>query len=68
MHGQGKNFTKGDKVFFDTNIIVYAYDISDKKKHEKAVEIVENCLENWNKCYKHTGFARIFCYINEEDT
>lgn len=32
---------RGDKVFLDTNIIVYAYDISDKEKHEKSVEILE---------------------------
>ncbi|MBF0557405.1 MAG: PIN domain-containing protein [Nitrospirae bacterium] len=32
---------KDDKVFIDTNIIVYAYDISDKEKHYKAVEIIE---------------------------
>lgn len=32
---------RGDRVFLDTNIIVYAYDISDKDKHVKAVEIIE---------------------------
>lgn len=32
---------RDDKVFLDTNIIVCAYDISDKEKHEKAVQIVE---------------------------
>jgi len=33
---------KGDKVFLDANIIVYAYDISDKDKHGRAVSILES--------------------------
>lgn len=32
---------RGDKVFLDTNIIVYAYDLSNKEKHAKAIEIIE---------------------------
>ncbi len=36
---------KGDKVFVDTNIIVYAYDASAGKKHKMAVEIMEGL---WN--------------------
>jgi predicted nucleic acid-binding protein len=32
----------GNKVFLDTNIIVYAYDVSAKKKHETAKEILVN--------------------------
>lgn len=31
-----------DKVFIDTNVLVYAYDISAKKKHEVAVSVIEN--------------------------
>ena len=31
---------KDDKVFIDTNVIVYAYDISAGEKHSKAVEII----------------------------
>ncbi|MHB1660756.1 MAG: PIN domain-containing protein [bacterium] len=39
---------KEDKIFVDTNVLVYAFDISAGIKHEKAKEIVENCwrLEN----------------------
>jgi len=29
------------KVFIDTNVIVYAYDISAGEKHSKAVEIIK---------------------------
>jgi len=32
---------KDDKVFIDTNVIVYAYDISAGEKHSKAVEIIK---------------------------
>lgn len=35
----------GNKVFLDTNIIVYAYDVSAEKKHETAKEILINL---WN--------------------
>lgn len=31
-----------DKIFIDTNVLVYAYDISAKKKHEVAVSVIEN--------------------------
>ena len=39
---------KDDKIFIDTNVLVYAFDISAGIKHEKAKKIVENCwrLEN----------------------
>ena len=33
---------KGDRAFLDTNIIVYAYDISNDEKHDKAVKIIED--------------------------
>lgn len=35
----------GDKVFLDTNIIVYAYDKSAGKKHKVASDII---VELWN--------------------
>lgn len=34
-----------NKVFLDTNILVYAYDVSAKEKHESARDIV---LELWD--------------------
>jgi len=39
---------KEDKIFVDTNVLVYAFDISAGIKHKKAEEIVGNCwrLEN----------------------
>ncbi len=37
---QEKNSMKGDKVFLDTNIIIYSYDVSAGKKHEIAQKII----------------------------
>jgi len=37
---QEKNFMQGNKIFLDTNIIVYAYDTSAGKKHEIAQKIM----------------------------
>ncbi len=36
---------KGDKVFLDTNIMVYAYDVSANEKHKIASEIM---IDLWN--------------------
>ncbi len=35
-----------DKVFFDTNIIVYLFDKSEEKKHAQAKKIVIASLQN----------------------
>lgn len=32
-------------IFLDTNILVYAYDVDEKSKHETAKDILANC---WN--------------------
>ena len=37
---------KEGKVFVDTNIIVYAYDISAGEKHKKAMEIMGNLWDS----------------------
>ena len=36
---------KDAKVFVDTNILVYGYDLSDGEKHDKAKEIIKDL---WN--------------------
>jgi len=36
---------QGDKTFIDSNLIIYAYDISAGKKHEVASKII---LDLWN--------------------
>jgi predicted nucleic acid-binding protein len=36
--------------FLDTNILVYAYDLSAGSKHTAAARLVEECWENGNGC------------------
>ncbi|MFZ3138554.1 MAG: PIN domain-containing protein [Thermodesulfovibrionales bacterium] len=43
---------KDGKVFVDTNIIVYAYDVSAGEKHRKAVEIMKDI---WSAGYGITS-------------
>ena len=37
-----------DKVFFDTNILVYAYDRRDPAKQERAFDILADAISNEN--------------------
>lgn len=37
---------RGDKIFIDTNILIYAYDISAGKKHEISKNII---IDLWDK-------------------
>ena len=37
---------KEDRLFLDTNVIVYAYDTSAKEKHEKALKIMMDFWES----------------------
>ena len=48
----------GDKVFLDTNIILYAYDVSAGEKHQRAKEMV---LDLWN-----SGLAVISTQVLQE--
>jgi predicted nucleic acid-binding protein len=49
---------KDGKVFVDTNIIVYAYDVSAGEKHHKAVEIMKDI---WS-----TGYGIISSQVLQE--
>ena len=33
-----------DRIFFDTNILVYAYTKTDKEKQAKALQIMQNSI------------------------
>ena len=48
----------GDKVFLDTNIVVYAYDISAGKKHDVAANLM---IDLWN-----TGLGVISTQVLQE--
>jgi hypothetical protein len=41
-------------VFVDTNILVYAHDLSAGDKHDIAARLVSECWENENGC-PHSG-------------
>jgi len=43
---QEKNSMKGDKVFLDTNILVYAHDVSAGDKHAIALKIMEDLWDS----------------------
>jgi predicted nucleic acid-binding protein len=44
------NASPGMIYFLDTNILVYAYDLSAGEKHHLAGQLVEQCWENGNGC------------------
>jgi predicted nucleic acid-binding protein len=44
------NVSPGKIYFVDTNILVYAYDISAGQKHHLAEQFLEQCWENGNGC------------------
>lgn len=44
------NIDPGVRYFLDTNILVFAYDLSAGKKHDLAGQLVEACWENDNGC------------------
>ena len=58
LQPQGMNFMAGDKVFLDTNIIIYAYDVSAGEKHKTAKKIF---LELWD-----SGLGVISTQVFEE--
>ena len=41
-HAHVRNCMSGDKVFVDTNVLVYAYDIDAGQKHQIALDIMKD--------------------------
>lgn len=41
----GINGMSGER-FFDTSVLVYAFDISEAEKHKIALELIENIINN----------------------
>ena len=58
LEPHGMKFMKGDKVFLDTNIIIYAYDVSAGEKHNIAKKIF---VELWD-----SGFGVISTQVLQE--
>jgi len=47
-----------DSVFLDTNILIYAYSLSDKNKQSKYCDIVLN-----NDCFISTQVINEYCNV-----
>ena len=46
LQPEEKSFMQGDKVFVDTNIIIYAYDITAGRKHQIASKILSDMWDS----------------------
>lgn len=52
-----------EKIFIDTNILVYAYDNSAGKKHLKAKEIVASCFSGKKEFFISNQVLAEFCRV-----
>jgi predicted nucleic acid-binding protein len=52
--------------FLDTNILVYAYDCSASLKHDRAVQLIENCWENENGCLSIQVLQEFFVTVTRK--
>lgn len=57
--------TKMD-YFLDTNILVYAYDLSAGLKHTLAAQLVEECWENQNGCLSLQVLQEFFVTVTRK--
>lgn len=57
---------KGDKVFLDTNIIVYAHDTSAGKKHETAKKIMLDLWESGQGCLSTQVIQEFFYGVTKK--
>ena len=55
------------KCFVDTNILVYAHDITQGVKHERARELINSLWESGNGVLSTAGFAGAVRYGATED-
>jgi len=52
--------------FLDTNILVYAYDLSAGSKHSLAAQLVEGCWENENGCLSLQVLQEFFVTVTRK--
>ncbi|GLI53845.1 PIN domain-containing protein [Thermodesulfovibrio yellowstonii] len=55
-----------DKIFVDTNVLVYAYDISANKKHEVAVSVIENLWYSGNGILSSQVLSEFFVVVTRK--
>jgi predicted nucleic acid-binding protein len=56
------------EYFLDTNILVYAYDLSAGQKHTLAAQLVEACWENENGCLSLQVLQEFFVTVTRKIT
>ncbi len=52
--------------FLDTNILVYAYDISAGQKHTLAAQLVQGCWDNENGCLSLQVLQEFFVTVTRK--
>lgn len=52
--------------FLDTNILVYAYDLSAGQKHLRAAQLIEECWENENGCLSLQVLQEFFVTVTQK--
>jgi predicted nucleic acid-binding protein len=57
-----------DDIFLDTNILVYAYDISAGVKNSKAKALVEQCWTNSNGCLSIQVLQELYVTVTRKIT
>ena len=57
---------KEDKVFIDTNVLVYAYDASAGEKHKMALEIMENLWDSGNGIISSQVLQEFFVSVTKK--
>ena len=57
---------KGDRIFVDTNILVYAYDRSAGEKYKKAVGIMENLWDSYNGIISSQVLQEFFVCVTKK--
>ena len=57
---------KEDKTFLDTNILVYAHDVSAGKKHEIAKNIVLELWNSWNGLISTQVLQEFFVIVTKK--
>lgn len=52
--------------FLDTNVLVYAYDLSAEGKHTLAARLIEECWENENGCLSIQVLQEFFVTVTRK--
>ena len=56
-----------DRIFVDTNILVYAHDFSAGEHHAKASAVIESLWEAGTGGYQYIGTSGVLCHRHAQD-